>query len=265
MFFGHDPAFVQSSEFFPPFTAQPHCIAAMPKNYLIVVMHCISCSDCISNRLCCCGKPSIGLILKQQPHLSPGALQLCTTSSTAHCDHAHAVHTALRESAKSCRKLCGKLQDIFYCSSEGCGKLRKLAESRGKSRKFAKFAESRGKSRESRGNWWKAVAQQLALRDAHGSLHRHTLLLHKWFLIFVEGCAVLGLGKFASSSVTRLPPGDVTALELRQTNNAERHGLVASGHIGCHVAVHILHKQECDKICEFLRKPPLLKPPCLGS
>ena len=75
-FLGHDPASVQSSEFLPPFTAQPHCIAAISKSCVTVVMHCISCSHCISNRFCCCGKPSIGLTLEQQPHLSPAALQL---------------------------------------------------------------------------------------------------------------------------------------------------------------------------------------------
>ena len=36
--FGHDPAFVQGSEPFPPFTAQPHCIATIPKSCLIVVI-----------------------------------------------------------------------------------------------------------------------------------------------------------------------------------------------------------------------------------
>ena len=57
LFFGHDSAFVHSSKFLPPFTAQPHCIAAIPKIHLIVVVHCISCSHCISHRLCCCGRP----------------------------------------------------------------------------------------------------------------------------------------------------------------------------------------------------------------
>ena len=143
-FLGHDPAFVQSSEFFLPFTAQPHCISAMHKSYLILVMHCISCSHCMSNQTCCCGKPSIGLTLEQRPRLSPGALQLCTASSTAQCDHAHAVHTALREFAESCgkfaeivRKIAGSFSTAPAKGAESGGKSRRLAESRGKSRKWA--------------------------------------------------------------------------------------------------------------------------------
>ena len=148
LFLEHDPAFVQSSEFFPPFTAQPHCIAANLKTYLIVVMHCVSCSHCISNRFCCCGKPSIGLTLEQHPHLSPCALQLCTTSSTAQCDHAHAMHTALRKFAESRGKFVGKIAGYFSTATakraESRKDWRKVAESRGKSQQFAKI---RGKSR----------------------------------------------------------------------------------------------------------------------
>ena len=147
-------------------------------------MHCISFSHCISNRLCRCGKPSVGLTLGRQPHLSPGALQLCTTSSTAQCDHAHAAHTALREFRESrgkfaaiARKVAGYFSTAPAKGAESRGNWRKVAESRGKSRKFAEFAEIRVKLQkfaESRGNLRKEVAQQLALRDAHGSLHRHT-------------------------------------------------------------------------------------------
>ena len=118
------------------------------------------------------------------------------------------------------RKLCGKLPDFFLLRqrrvrkvAETGGNWRKVAESRGNSRKVAESHGNLRKVAEIRGNGRKAVAQQLALRDAYGSLHRHTLLLHKWFFTFVEGCAVLALGNLASSSVTRLPPRDVTALE----------------------------------------------------
>ena len=108
-------------------------------------MHCNSCSHCMSNRTCCCRKPSIGLTLEQQPRLSPGALQLCTASSTAQCDHAHAVHTALREFAEIVRKIAGFFllrQRRVRKVAETGGKWRKVAEIRGKSRKVA---EIRGK------------------------------------------------------------------------------------------------------------------------
>ena len=139
-FLGHDPAFVQSSDF----TAQPHCISAMHKNYLILVMHCISCSHCMSNRTCCWGKPSIDLTVEQQPRLSPGALQLCTASSSAQCDHAHAVHTALREFAEIVQKIAGFFSTAPAKGAESGGNWRKPAESGRKSRKVA---EVRGKSR----------------------------------------------------------------------------------------------------------------------
>ena len=75
----------------------------------------------------------------------------------------------------------------------------KVAEISRKSRKLSgisrQFAEIRGKSQ----NQQKVIAQQLALRDAHGNLHRHTLLLHQWFFTSVEGCPVLRLGKLAST------------------------------------------------------------------
>ena len=174
----------RAPKFSPPVSSQPHCIAAIPKIYLIVVMHCMSCSHCISNRLFCCGKPSIGLRLEQQPHLSSGALQLL--HHKLHCavqPRPCSAHCTSRICGKS-RKICGKSPDIFLLRQR---RMRKVAEIGGKSRKVAeksrKFAESRGKSRkfaERRGNWWKEVAQELALRDAHGSLHRHTVLLHKW-------------------------------------------------------------------------------------
>ena len=50
-------------------------------------------------------------------------------------------------------------------------------------------------------------------------------------------------------------------IELKQTNNAEKHGLVASGHIGCHVAVHIIHTQRCDKNLRISAKTPFAKTP----
>ena len=135
----------------PIHTAQPHCIATIPQSCLTVVIHCMSWWHCISNWLCPCANPSIGLTLEQQPHLSPGALPLCTASSTAQCDHAHAVHTALREFAEIVRKLCGKLPDILLLRqrrvrkvAEIGGNWRKLAESGGK---WRKVAESGGNSR----------------------------------------------------------------------------------------------------------------------
>ena len=55
-----------------------------------------------------------------------------------------------------------------------------------------------------------------ALRGFSGftwqSAQTHPVLHKCFFFIFVEGCAVLGLSKLASSSITRLPPRDVTAL-----------------------------------------------------
>ena len=116
----------------------------------------------------------------------------------------------LRKVAENLRKLCGKLPDFLLLRQQS---VRKVAESGGKWRKVAESGGDSRKVAEIRGNGRKEVAQQLALRDAHGSLHKHTLLLHKWFFTFVEGCPVLALGNLASSSVTRLPPRDVTALE----------------------------------------------------
>ena len=49
-------------------------------------------------------------------------------------------------------------------------------------------------------NWRKEVAQQLVLRDSHGNLHRHTLLLHKWVFSFLSK-AVLYLGSASSQVV----------------------------------------------------------------
>ena len=227
----------------------------------------MSCSDCISNRFCCCGKPSIGLTLEQQPRLSPGALQLCTTSSTAQCDHAHAVHTALREFAEN----RGKFAEI----------VRKLAESRGKfGENVRKLAEIQGRAlygpmpvktalsaigpNKFRGKFiYQSLVHTFCCGNSYGPYGPESfskaspytgsgpwMVLpensrkaaeicgksRKWaergrtttctsgctwqsaqthpapaqmVLIFVEGCAVLGLGKFASSSVAatvaRLP------------------------------------------------------------
>ena len=128
----------------PIHTAQPHCIATIPRSCLIVVIHCMSWWHCISNWLCPCANPSIGLTLEQQPHLSPGALPLCTISSTAQCDHAHAVHTALREFAEIVRKIAGYPSTAPAKGAESRGNWRKLAESGGK---WRKVAEIHGKSR----------------------------------------------------------------------------------------------------------------------
>ena len=80
----------------------------------------LPCSHYICSRFCRCGITPFGLTLKQQPHFSPGALQLSSANSVAQCDRAHAMHTALREfteSRGSLRKLCEKLMDIFcHCS-----------------------------------------------------------------------------------------------------------------------------------------------------
>ena len=77
-----------------------------------------------------------------------------------------------------------------------------------------KITEIGGKSR-------KEVAHQLALRNRHSYLHRHTLLLDKWFLLFVADCVVLGFRTLANTSVACLPPCVMTALETTcgiQTN-----------------------------------------------
>ena len=111
-------------------------------------MHCISCSHCMSNRILLLWKtlhwPDVGTAAT----LSPGALQLCTTSSTAQCDHAHAVHIALREFAESCGKFAEIVRKIagFSAPAKGAesgGKWRKVAEIRGKWRKFAEMGGKR--------------------------------------------------------------------------------------------------------------------------